>query len=137
MGGQELAEGPEEALAGGGVGESVRETIGDGSFVVFGADVADIGSGDEGQMLEAEGDVAGGAEFLGVYALQAGKGFGGARGINGGEGLAVAFVGAEGADAAGGEGGFREVVAEEVAPEAGGVGLKWVPLSWSWLSRLP
>ncbi len=121
---EELAEAAEEALAGGDADEAVGGAVRDGSFVVGGADVAEVGARNCGKVAEVEGGVAGAAELLRVDALQAGEGFAVAARGDGGEGLAVAFVGAEGAEAGRGDGVFGEVVAGEVAPEAGGVGLE-------------
>ena len=59
-------------------------------------------AGDEGDGGEGEGGVGGGAELLGADVLEAGKIFGGAGGVDGGEGLAVGLVAAEEAGAAGG-----------------------------------
>ena len=73
-GGQRFAEAAEEALAGGGVGDAVGLAGSDGGFVVGAADVANIDAGDDGDGREGEGGVGGGgAELLGVHALQAGE----------------------------------------------------------------
>ena len=129
MFGEELAEAADVSLAGGDGLETGDEALGDGGLVVLAADVAEVGTGDEGEVLAVETGVGGKAEFLGADALIAGEILGAARGGDGGEALAVAFVGAEEAEAGGDGGGFRGVVAGEVAPEAGGIGLEWGAVS--------
>ena len=81
-GGEKFGEATDEALAGGGVGDATGCVGGDGGFVVGGADVADVGAEDDGDGVQREGGVGGGAEFLGADVLEAGEGLDGARDVD-------------------------------------------------------
>ena len=123
--GDDFAEAAEEALAGGNVlnAGGFAGDGGVGSFKVGGAEVAEVAAGDESDVIEVNGGVGGGAELLRADMLQAGQFFRGARGVDGGEALAVGLIAAKGTDAAADAWRGGPVVAGDVAPEAGAVGL--------------